>query len=249
MNLIFYSPLGKSSDRLEKSATTSPMTTTLPISKVMLSLADVRERLGLQISLEQEFFLEWQQDLPDLTEAETQQVDRLKTRFAAHRDRGTVAEGAVDKLLVSPLLDLVGFYEPEFEIQTEKSVEFTLSDGDEVLRGRMDTLIVRDRFWVLVIEAKRTIMAALAVPQALTYMMCTPYPERPAYGLVSNGEEFLFLKVVAAPTPQYSTSKLFATFFPPHSQELHMVVRVLKRMKAIVIDHPKNSGVRSQEKC
>jgi hypothetical protein len=213
------------------------MTTTLPISKVMLSLADVRERLGLQISLEQEFFLEWQEDLPDLAEAETQQVNRLKTRFAAHRDRGTVAEGAVDKLLVSPLLDLVGFYEPEFEIQTEKSVEFALSDGDEVLRGRMDTLIVRDHFWVLVIEAKRTIMAALAVPQALTYMMCTPHP-CPAYGLVSNGEEFIFLKVVAAPTPQYSTSKLFATFFPPHSQELHMVVRVLKRMKEIAIDPP-----------
>lgn len=204
----------------------------------MLSLADVRERLGLQISLEQEFFLEWQQDLPDLTEAETQQVDRLKTRFAAHRDRGTVAEGAVDKLLLSPLLNLVGFYEPEFGIQTEQSLEFALSDGDEVLCARIDTLIVQDNLWVLVIEAKRTIMAALAVPQALAYMMCTPHPECPAYGLVSNGEEFIFLKVVAAPTPQYSTSKLFAIFFPPHSQELYTVVRVLKRMKEIAIVHP-----------
>jgi hypothetical protein len=209
------------------------MTTTLPISKVMLSLADVREKLGLQVSLDQEFFPEWQQDLPELTAFEVQQVDRLQTRFAAHRDRGTVAEGAVDKLLLSPLLDLVGFYESEFGIQTEPSVEFAVKDGDEILRGRMDTLIVRDDFWVLVIEAKRTIMSALAVPQALAYMMCNPHPDRPAYGLVSNGEEFIFLKVVAQPTALYSTSKLFATFFPPGGRELDAVVRVLKRLKAL----------------
>jgi hypothetical protein len=209
------------------------MTTTLPISKVMLSLADVREKLGLQVSLDQEFFVEWRQDLPELTALEVQQVDRLQARFSAHRDRGTVAEGAVDKLLLSPLLDLVGFYELEFGIQTEKAVEFAVKDGDEVLRGRMDTLIVRDDFWVLVIEAKRTIMSALAVPQALAYMMCSPHPDRPAYGLVSNGEEFIFLKVVAQPMPLYSTSKLFATFFPPGGQELHAVVQVLKRLKAL----------------
>lgn len=121
----------------------------------------------------------------------------------------------MDKLLLLPLLDLVGFYEAEFRIQTEKPVEFAVSDGDEVLCGWMEPLIVRDTFWVLVIEAKRTIMAALAVPQALAYMMCNPYPERPVYGLLSNGEGFIFLKVVAAPMAQYFTSRLFATFFPP----------------------------------
>jgi hypothetical protein len=33
--------------------------------------------------------------------------------------------------------------------------------------------------------------------------------------------------------PLYSTSKLFATFFPPGGQELHAVVQVLKRLKAL----------------
>jgi hypothetical protein len=159
----------------------------------------------------------------------------LQARFAAHRYRGTVAEGAVDKLLLSPLLDLVGFYEPEFEIRTEHSVAFEVVEGDEVLRGRMDTLIVRDDFWVLVVEAKRTIMAALAVPQALTYMMCGPLPGRPVFGLVSNGEEFIFLKVVAGAVPLYSTSRLFAAFFPPGGGDLAEVVRVLKRVKGVAI--------------
>jgi hypothetical protein len=108
------------------------MTTTLPISKVMMSLADVREKLGLQVSLDQGFFSEWQREL---TEFEMHQIDQLQARFAAHRDglrptvghRGTVAAGAVDKLLLlSPLLDLVGFYELEFGIQTEQTVEFAV---------------------------------------------------------------------------------------------------------------------------
>ncbi len=210
------------------------MTTTLPVSKTMLTLADVGEKLGLVVSRDPEFFREWRQGLPELTIEEVAAIDRLQARFAAHRYRGTVAEGAVDKLLLSPLLDLVGFYEPEFEMRTESSVAFAVDEGDEgdeVLRGRMDTLIVRDDFWVLVVEAKRTIMAALAVPQALTYMMCAPQPDRPVFGLVSNGEEFIFLKVVAEPVPLYSTSRLFATFFPPDGQELLEVVRVLKRVK------------------
>jgi hypothetical protein len=65
--------------RLEQSKISgkiTAMTTTLPISKVMLSLADVREKLGLQVSLDQEFFSEWQRALPELTEFEVQQIDR-----------------------------------------------------------------------------------------------------------------------------------------------------------------------------
>ena len=211
------------------------MTLTLPISKTMLTLADVGDRLKLQVSVDRDFFPEWRQELPGLTNSERGEIDRLQARFAAHRYRGLVAEGAVDKLLLSPLLDLVGFYEPEFEIRAEETIAFEVSDRDEVLRGRMDTLIIRDGFWVLVLEAKRTAMVALAVPQALAYMMTSPHPELPVYGLVSNGEEFIFLKVLASPTPIYSTSKLYATFFPPDSQDLAEVVQVLKQMKTIAV--------------
>jgi hypothetical protein len=86
---------------------------------------------------------------------------------------------------------------------------------------------------VLVIEAKRPIMSA--IPQALADMMGSPHPDRLAYGLVSNGEEFIFLKVVAVAPPLYSTSKLFAAFFSPAGQDLHEVVRVLKRMPELAI--------------
>lgn len=207
------------------------MATTRPISKTILTLADIESRFNLLPNPDPNFFLEWVQALPELTSAETESLNRLQKRFYAHRKQGTVAEGAVDKLLISPLLDLAGFYEPEFKICTEEAVEFFLEADDELLRGRIDTLIVREQFWILMVEAKRTIMASLAVPQALAYMMGNPQPEQPVFGMVSNGDEFIFLKVKTTPTPEYSVSKLFSLFFPLTSQDLLTVFQVLKRIK------------------
>ena len=214
------------------------MVVTLPISKTILTIADVENKFQLMPSVESTFFREWQKDLPELTELEKASLDRLLVRFAGHRRIGILAEGAVDKLIISPLLDLVGFYEPEYEVRTEESVEFALEGDEEVLRGRIDTLIVRDRLWVLVIEARRTLMASLALPQALSYMMCNPEPELPSFGLITNGDEFIFVKAIAKPIPLYSASRLYSLFFPTGSQDLHEVFRVLKQIKINDLHRP-----------
>ncbi|MBG1257724.1 type I restriction enzyme HsdR N-terminal domain-containing protein [Nostoc commune] len=207
------------------------MVVTLPISKTILTIADIENKFQLMPSVEPTFFREWQNDLPELTGIEKATLDRLLVRFTGHRRRGILAEGAVDKLIISPLLDLVGFYEPEYEVRTEESVEFALEGNEEVLRGRIDTLILSDRIWVLVIEAKRTIMASLALPQALSYMMCNPEPELPSFGLITNGDEFIFVKAIAKPIALYSASRLYSLFFPTGSQDLIEVFRVLKQIK------------------
>jgi hypothetical protein len=207
------------------------MAVTLPISKTILVIADVEDKFQLLPCTAPTFFREWQDNLPELTEIEKAALDRLLVRFTAHKRRGILAEGSVDKLMISPLLDLVGFYEPEYEVRTEESVEFALEGDEEVLRGRIDTLIVRDCFWVLVIEAKRTIMASLAMPQALSYMMCNPQPDIPSFGMITNGDEFIFLKAIAQPTPFYSASRSYSIFFPTGSQDLVEVFRVLKKIK------------------
>jgi hypothetical protein len=62
------------------------MSVTLPISKTMLPLADVGERLSLQVNPDRDFFPEWRQDLPSLTTDEQQTIDRLQARFAALYD-------------------------------------------------------------------------------------------------------------------------------------------------------------------
>ena len=84
---------------------------------------------------------------------------------------------------------------------------------------------------MLVLEAKRTATLALA----LAYIIASPHSDRPVYGLVSNGEKFIFLKVLASPEPIYSTSKLYVTFFPPDSQDLAEVVQVLKQLKVLAV--------------
>lgn len=133
------------------------------------------------------------------------------------------------------MLDLAGFYEPEFQIRTEEPVEFLLESEDELLRGRIDTLIVHDQLWVLVVEAKRTIMASLAVPQALAYMMGNPDRDQPVYGMVSNGDEFIFLKLTQTPNPQYGASRLYSLFFPLNSEDIYTVFRVIKQIKQQII--------------
>ena len=207
------------------------MTSTLPISKTILTTADVEDRFNLNPNSDPTFFPEWCQNLPELTPSEIEALDHLQQRFAAHRRRGTISEGAVDKLIVSPLLDLAGFYEPDFRVRTEESVQYELEGDDEILQGRIDTLIVQDQFWVLVVEAKRTIMVSLAVPQALAYMMCNPDPARAVYGMVSNGDEFIFLKVNRVPQSEYGSSRLYSLFFPLSNRDLHEVFRVLKQVK------------------
>jgi hypothetical protein len=64
-------------------------------------------------------------------------------------------------------------------------------------------------------------------------MMCSPEPEMPALGLITNGDEFIFVKAIAKPIPLYSTSRLYSLFFPTGSQDLFEVFRVLKRIKTV----------------
>ncbi len=58
------------------------MKTPLLVSKTMLTLADVGEKLKLSVSQDPAFFTEWRQALPDLTIEEVTAIDRLQARFA-----------------------------------------------------------------------------------------------------------------------------------------------------------------------
>ncbi|CDN17280.1 hypothetical protein RintRC_2241 [Richelia intracellularis] len=45
-------------------------------------------------------------------------------------------------LLVSSLLALAGFYDPLFRIKAEETVNLVMDDGEEILRGRIDVLVL-----------------------------------------------------------------------------------------------------------
>ena len=154
----------------------------LAISKNIVTIADLQERFGIVSSQDDQFFSEWSNNLPALTSTETEALDQIKARFDRHRNQGTLAEGTINQLLTSPLLTLAGLYDEPFFVSTEPSLEIELEDRDEVLRGRIDTLIVQQQFWALVIESKSTIAFSIALPQAMAYMMANPNPAVPVYG-------------------------------------------------------------------
>lgn len=209
------------------------MVQTLAISKAITTIADIEERFNLTPTDNEQFFTEWFQDLPELTDDEKASLDKVRHRFSRHRRRGKLAEGTVNLLLVSPLLELAGFYDEPFFIQTEPQFEILLEDRDEILRGRIDTLVIQERLWVLVIESKRSISFEAAIPQALAYMMGNPNPEKPVYAMVTDGSLFMFIKLLKQDTPQYDFSDTFSLLLF-RQNKLYEIVRVLKRIGDLI---------------
>ncbi|NEO23880.1 type I restriction endonuclease subunit R, partial [Moorena sp. SIO4A5] len=137
-----------------------------------LSLEELQEHFGLQLTTDSQFFPDWQDNLPSLTDEEKRSLERVRSNYFNLVNRRPLLEEAVKMVVLSPLLDLAGFFQPPFSIKTETSVAIAAEDNRVIVRGRIDVLVVRQRLWILVIESKSTkfdVMAAL--PQALAYML------------------------------------------------------------------------------
>ncbi len=136
------------------------------------------------------------QNLLEINDLEKQNLDRVKANFLHLIMQPPFLENAVKMVVLSFLLDLAGFYNNPFYLATEKSIELTVQDKDEIVRGRIDVLVVQQKLWLLVVESKKASFSLLeAIPQALTYMLNNPNKEKPVFGLVTNGEDFQFLKL------------------------------------------------------
>lgn len=136
-------------------------------------------------------------------------------------------EEIVKLAVLAPLLSLAGFFRypcyPDAEVNVEDK------DGEEIVRGKIDVLIVKQNFWVTVIEAKNKQFSLLkALPQALFYMMGNPHPEKPTFGLITNGSHFTFIKLIQQDTPKYGLSEEFSLY--RRENELYAVLQILKRL-------------------
>jgi hypothetical protein len=202
------------------------MVQSLPISN--LNLYDVEAKFDLKETQDEGFFSEWHQNLPELTESERQALDQIKHSFL-YLNESPLAEVAVKMVVLSPLLSMAGFYQPPFRFTTEASVQIVAEDDGQLFRGRIDALVLQERFWILTVESKEAgFSLKQAIAQALAYMMGTPYPERPAYGLATNGSHFIFLKLTQQETHQYALSDEFSLM--KRSNDLHQVLRIVKHL-------------------
>ncbi len=115
---------------------------TIAIPDAITTLAEAERRFNLARSEDEAFFLEWQADLPDISVTEQAALDDLRRRYLYQRSVGQLLEGTVTLLLASPLLTVAGFYDPPFRVRAEESVQLTLEDGEELLQGQIDVLVL-----------------------------------------------------------------------------------------------------------
>lgn len=196
-----------------------------------VTLYYLEKKFKLQLAEDNEFFPEWRQDLPALADAEKQQLDRVKASYFNLIKR-PMLEDMVKMVVLSPLLSLSGFYLPPFYSKSEESVEIISEDEDVVIRGRIDILVLQDELWVVVIESKRAgYSLEVGIPQALAYMLANPQPNKPLFGLVTNGSNFIFLKLIQQDFPLYALSDEFTL---RRGNDLYTVLSVLKRLGQLI---------------
>lgn len=198
-----------------------------------VSFTTLSEQFGLEQTEDQSLFREWQDNLPIISETERQAIERVKSNFKnLNRDR-PMSEEAVKMVVLSPFLDLAGFYQPPFKLRTEQATEVSAAEDGIIYKGSIDVLVTCDRFWILIIESKSTRFdVTTALPQALTYLLSCPHPDRPPFALIVNGREFLFVKLLPGTSPQYVLSKAFSLTNP--GEDGAEVLSILKRIAELL---------------
>jgi hypothetical protein len=194
-----------------------------------VTLRDLIDQFGLELVQDEQFFWEWQQDLPEITASERQFLDKVKATYTNLVSYPPLLEKAVQISIVSPLLFLADFYLPPFHIKTEKSIEIATEDEGVIIRGQMDILLLKEQFWLMVIESKAlsfSVEAGLA--QLLVYMMANPHSGKPSFGMIATGGTFIFAKLVRDAVPRYATSDQFAILNQKNG--IYDAFRVLRRL-------------------
>jgi predicted type IV restriction endonuclease len=191
-----------------------------------VTLRELKQNFGIQISQDSAFFNEWLDGFTPLREEDHHLLDRVKANFLELMEDPPMLENTVKMVVLAPLLDLAGFYHKPFRIETETAIALEMKDEEAIIRGRIDVLVIKNQLWLLVIESKRSDFAVTrAIPQALAYMLSNTETVQPTFGMITNGNEFLFLKTSQN---EYANSRLFSLVNP--NNELYEVLQILKHL-------------------
>ncbi|NJN30693.1 MAG: restriction endonuclease subunit R [Synechococcales cyanobacterium RM1_1_8] len=198
----------------------------------------LKDFFALQEVSDRAFFSEWWDNLPQPTDLERQSLDKIEAGYFNLIRYPPLLEKTIQIAVVSPILFLAGCFLSPFRVKTEESIEISSQDGDFIVRGSIDILLLKDGLWLAIVESKRadySIEAAL--PQLLAYMLAQPEQDssgslrrdRPSFGLIATGGEFLFVKLVHGESPRYGTSTLFA-LRNKRERDIYNAYSVLKRL-------------------
>lgn len=205
-----------------------------------LTLTDLRHNFGVRLNSNDPFFTQWLNQAPPLTEAEQQGLERLTRNYTYLSQEDPPLEEVVKLVVISPLLDLAGFYQPPFLIRTEVGTTLEVADEPDIspIQGKIDILVVQEALWILVIESKPARLDVTSgIPQALTYLLSAPTDQSVLYGMVTNGREVLFVRLDRSqPSPQYSRSLTYRLL--ENAQEREQVLQGLKYLGTLLPTEP-----------
>jgi hypothetical protein len=204
------------------------MTSTIPAETI--TLEQLRDLFELELVEDETFFTEWQSNLPELSEQDKELLNQVKAGYINLRNYPPLLENTVNAVVLSPLLFIGKFYLPPFHIKLEKSVEVETADGETKIKGRIDVLLLNDKFWVTVIESKQVAYSVEAgLDQLLAYLLASPHDK--VYGMITSGGSFMFVKLVKGNLPRYGTSDIFDV--RNRGNQLYDVLQILKRLSQL----------------
>ena len=200
---------------------------TTAITDAITTLTEAEQRFKLHRSEEDSFFPEWQIALPALTDLDKTHLDQLRQRYLYQRAGSHLLVATVMLLFASPLLSIAGFFDPPFKVRSEESVQLILDDGEAILQGRIDVLVLQNQLWIVVLESKKTALSVwTALPQTLAYLMANPQPVLPSFAMITNGDEIVFVKLNQKEERDYVISRVFSPLVS--QQELYTILQILK---------------------
>jgi hypothetical protein len=205
-----------------------------------LTLEDVQLLFGFQEQFDGSFA--HLLTLQPLSEFEQQELTQIRDDFRHYITSGKVSEGQVKFLVVAPLMRLAGFYKAPVGITLEEDIaEIEISDEDTTIKGRIDILAVKKAhskteaaFWILVIEAKNSEIAALTgLPQLLTYASKSLENQPTVWGLTTNGVTYQFVCLSQGNPPIYQLLPDLSLINTERSRQLLQVLKAICHLIAV----------------
>ncbi|MEH2051352.1 restriction endonuclease subunit R [Nostoc sp.] len=207
------------------------MTQTIPAK--VIDLRYLIDKFGIQLVLDDSFFHEWQENLPEINDLDKQLLDKVKMGYLNLLNYPPLLEDVVRMAVVDPLLFIGDFYLSTFYVKSEESIDIAVPDEDVIIKGRIDTLVFKEQLWVMIIESKRASFSVeQGLAQIIAYLLGNRNNDKPSFGMIATGSEFIFVKLVKGNPPHYALSKGFLMRNP--GNELYEVLRILKRLTQLV---------------
>ena len=198
-----------------------------------IQIDELELRFGLQEVEDRQFFREWQENLPETSDLEKQLLDKVRAGYFNLLKHPPLLENSIRMAVIAPLLLFADFYLFPYHIRAEKSIDISTEDEGVIVDGRIDVLVLKQYLWVTVIESKRAAYSIEAgLSQMLAYMLANPHPEKPSFGMISNGGYFLFVKLVKGEIPKYATSDPF-DLRKKEGNDLYRVLGILKYLSQL----------------